>query len=292
MADVDHFTLAATDRVPACTSKSFLQRCVFRHRSSPVGELSIQIVVTVPSQRSRRPWPMFVGLILGVVLLISLASQVAFCQQAAIGSSPNGQVIFSKRCAKCHGENGEGISAVISIAGPSLQAEHDHGHVLTAIEVGPSHMPSFSYVLTVPEMRAVADYVTQKIAVIPLAGGNVSEGGELYRKNCAACHRTAVRGGALAFTGVNAPALTHKSPALVAGAIRWGPGPMPAFPATVLNDQQLASVVDYVKFVQHPPDPGGSPIGYFGPVAEGCIGFMVLFLLIAVTMWIERGGKG
>lgn len=243
---------------------------------------------------AKRPggrWPKFIGLSFRVVLPLLLTSQFAFCQ-AGSGLSPNGQALFLQRCAKCHGEKGEGVSAVMSIAGPSLKAEHDPGAVMAAIEIGPSFMPSFVYVLSVPEMQAVADYVTQQIAVIPLTGGNLSEGGELFRANCAPCHRTAVRGGALVFTGVNAPALTGKSAAIVAGAIRWGPGPMPPFPATVLNDRQLASVVDYVKFVQHPPNPGGNPIGYFGPVAEGFAGWIGVFCLIGVAIWIERGGKG
>lgn len=187
---------------------------------------------------------------------------------------------------------GQGISGVIGIAGPRLQAEHERGQVMMAMDIGPSHMPRFPYMLSVPQMRAVARYVTQQIAVIPLAGGNLAEGGELFRTNCAACHSPAVRGGALAFVGLNAPKLTRKSAAIVGGAIRWGPGPMPAFPASVLNDQQLASVVQYVKFVQHPADPGGNPIGYFGPVAEGLAAWVVIFLLVGVAMWIERGGKG
>jgi quinol---cytochrome-c reductase cytochrome c subunit len=180
----------------------------------------------------------------------------------------------------------------MSIAGPSLQAEHNYGTVMTAIETGPSHMPSFVYVLSVPQIHAVADYVTKTIAVIPLTGGNLGNGGELFRMYCAACHRTAARGGALAFTGVNAPALVGKSPALVAGAIRWGPGPMPKFPPAILSDRQLASIVDYVTFVQRPPDPGGNPLRYYGPVAEGFIGFVAVLLLIAVSMWVEMGGNG
>lgn len=245
-------------------------------------------------QRPTGPWSVIIGSTFCIFILIFFSSRIAICQQATAGAapSPNGQSLFSHRCAKCHGETGQGISAVITIAGPSLRAEHDHGAVMTAIEVGPSHMPSFAYVLSVPEMRAVADYVTQQIAVIPLSGGNLSAGGELFRAHCAACHRTAVRGGALAFTGTNAPALTNKSAAIVAGAIRWGPGSMPSFPASVLNDQQLASIVKYVQFVQRPPSPGGSPIGYFGPVPEGFVGFIGLFLLVIVTIWIEKGGKG
>lgn len=163
---------------------------------------------------------------------------------------------------------------------------------MEAMEVGPSHMPRFAYIISVREMQAVADYVTQQLAVIPLTGGNLSDGGKLFRVNCAPCHRTAVRGGALAFTDTNAPALTDKSAAIVGGAIRWGPGPMPSFPATVLDDKQLASVVDYVKFVQHPPSPGGNPMNFYGPVAEGLVAWLVVFMLAVITGWIERGGKG
>jgi len=225
-----------------------------------------------------------------LLLLVLLGSCIGTGQ--AQNSAANGAIIFSQRCAKCHGEIGQGISTVITIAGPNIQAEHDHGAVMTAMEVGPSHMPSFAYVLSVEEMRSVADYVTQQLAVIPLNRGNLGDGGRLFRVYCATCHRTAVRGGALAFTGVNAPALTDKSPALIAGAIRWGPGPMPSFPASVVDDQQLASIVEYVKFVQHPPSPGGSSLNWYGPVAEGLVAWLVVFGVIAVTGWIEKGGKG
>ena len=144
----------------------------------------------------------------------------------------------------------------MTIAGPSLQAENDLGNVMTAVESGPSHMPAFSRVLTAGQIQAVSHYVTMNLAVIPLTQGDVAAGGQLFRAYCSACHRTAVHGGVLAFTGRNAPALTDKSAALIAGAIRWGPGTMPAFPPSVFNDEQLASIVDYVEFVQHPPNPG------------------------------------
>lgn len=203
-----------------------------------------------------------------------------------------GKAIFDGRCAKCHGERGEGISAVITIAGPSLKAEHDHGNVITALEVGPSHMPQFPYILSMQQMEAVADYVTHEVATIPLGGGDLSEGGKLFRQNCAPCHQAAVRGGALVFTGVNAPALTNTSAALVAGAIRWGPGPMPAFPPSVLSDDQLNSVVKYVEFVQRPPRPGGRPLHWYGPVSEGFAAWIVLCGIVGIAVWIEWGGKG
>lgn len=235
---------------------------------------------------------MSLRLTLCVLILMPLTSGVALCQQPESGAAPNGAVIFAQHCAVCHGDHGQGLSSIISIAGPNLQAEHNHGRVMMAVETGPSHMPSFAKILTVPEIRSVAYYVTRQLAVIPLSGGSVSEGGELFRKNCAECHRTAVRGGALAYAGINAPSLVGKSPALVAGAVRWGPGPMPAFPESVINDEQLASIVKYVSFANHPPSPGGDPLNFYGPVAEGFAGWVGVLVLILFTVWIEKGGKG
>jgi ubiquinol-cytochrome c reductase cytochrome c subunit len=226
-----------------------------------------------------------------------LVTPFALCQ-AGQSDTPAGEAtidgpaIFAQKCSMCHGDHGQGIAAVDSIAGPSLQAEHDLGKVMRAVEAGPSHMPAFSRILTVPQIRSVASYVTSQLAIIPLAGGDLSEGGNIFRADCATCHRTAVRGGVLAFAGRNVPALTDKSAALIAGAIRWGPGTMPSFPASVMSDQQLDSVVQYVRFVQHPPDPGGNPLRYYGPVSEGFMGAAIVLLLIGFAMWIEKGGKG
>ena len=96
----------------------------------------------------------------------------------------------------------------------------------------------------------------------------------------------------MVYTGVNAPSLVDKSPEIIAGAIRWGPGAMPAFPSSVLDDHQLDSVVTYIKFVQHPPAPGGRPLNWYGPVAEGIVAWVALFAIIAITGWIEKGGQG
>jgi ubiquinol-cytochrome c reductase cytochrome c subunit len=256
-----------------------------------VNLLFIQERVQIHARRVAGVTPTLVGW-LASALLLALALPAAFCQQNPGAPPPDGKAIFHERCAKCHGEQGEGISSVVTIAGPDIQAEHNMGQVMAAVEVGPEHMPAFSWVLTVPEIRAVSEYVTQKLAVIPLSGGDLSEGGKLFRIDCAVCHRTAVRGGALAFTGINAPNLTSEPAPLIAGAIRWGPGPMPKFPPSLIDDKQLDSIVEYVRYVQHPPSPGGSPMEYIGPVAEGCVTWIVVFGLIAVTTWIEKGGKG
>jgi ubiquinol-cytochrome c reductase cytochrome c subunit len=213
-------------------------------------------------------------------------------QQAPGDALAHGAQIFEQRCARCHGDHGEGRSAIITIAGPSIRAEHDYGKVMTAVEVGPSHMPSFAYVLSVDDMRAVSHFVVDKIADIPLGPGDLADGGKLFRTHCASCHRTAVRGGAMAYVGVNAPALYSKSAALVAGAVRWGPGPMPSFPPSVLDDKQLSSLVAYVRYAQAPASPGGSPLNWYGPVAEGFAAWVIIFALVAIAIWIEKGGRG
>ena len=235
---------------------------------------------------------MFISSVFRAAVLTVIAIPFAFSQDTQSVSPPSGEKIFSQRCASCHGPRGEGVNAVITFAGPSLQAEHDSGLAMTAMEVGPSHMPSFAYVLSVEEMRAVADYVTHELAVIPITGGNLSQGGVLFREYCAPCHQTAATGGALVFTGINAPSLAGRSPAMIAGAIRSGPGPMPAFPTSVLSDQQMASIVDYVQFVEHPPSPGGNSLGWYGPVAEGFVAWVVVFIIVLSTAWIEKGGRG
>jgi ubiquinol-cytochrome c reductase cytochrome c subunit len=201
--------------------------------------------------------PRFLGLCIAVLLPCALAAG----QETAASTAPDGAAIFSQKCSRCHGDRGQGLAAAVTIAGPSLQAEHDPGNVMAAVESGPNHMPAFSRELNAAQIQAVSHYVTTSLAVIPLTQGDISAGGQTFRMYCAACHRTAVHGGVLAFAGRNAPLLTDKSRALIAGAIRWGPGTMPAFPPSIISDQQLASTVDYVRSVQHPPNPGGCSAG-------------------------------
>jgi ubiquinol-cytochrome c reductase cytochrome c subunit len=232
-----------------------------------------------------------VGRNFGLAIAALFFASACFCQQGA-SQPPDGAQIFSHYCAKCHGDRGEGISAAVTYAGPSLQAEHNSGNVMTALEVGPEHMPRFQYVLSGDQMRAVSQYVAQKVAVIPLSGGNIPDGGELYRTYCASCHGAAVRGGALGYVGTSAPSLEGKSAALLAGAIRWGPGPMPSFPASVLSDQQLASIVDYIRVVQNPPNPGGNPLKWIGPTSEDFVAWIILLVLVVFAIWTEWGGHG
>jgi len=67
---------------------------------------------------------------------------------------------------------------------------------------------------------------------------------------------------------------------------------MPSFPASVLSDQQLASLVDYIRVVQHPLNPGGNPLKWLGPTSEGFVAWIILLVLVLFAIWAEWGGHG
>ena len=69
--------------------------------------------------------------------------------------------------------------------------------------------------------------------------------------------------------------------------MRTGPESMPVFSAGQLNDNQVAAVIKYVKFVTDPKDPGGAGIGHYGPVPEGLVAIVIgLGGLVLGTLWI------
>ena len=62
------------------------------------------------------------------------------------------------------------------------------------------------------------------------AAGDLADGGQLFRAQCAACHQWAGEGGALLHR--EAPSLGPATPTQLAEAVRTGPGAMPTFGAT------------------------------------------------------------
>ncbi len=81
---------------------------------------------------------------------------------------------------------------------------------------------------------------------------SVAAGTALYQANCAACHGTDLGGGRTPDGGL-APALAAKvgpSDAVLIETVKRGSGfAMPSF-ATQLTDEEIASIIDYVRSVQ------------------------------------------
>jgi quinol---cytochrome-c reductase cytochrome c subunit len=249
-----------------------------------------------------------IGVALGVtcIHLRPGAAQVA-------GSAMPGRAYYLRDCAVCHGSDASGTNA-----GPSLQGV-GRAAVDFWIATGrmplvkdPARSPSDGVLRPLPEdqlgdpnaptrrhepayppdvIRALVDYVSAiapggpDIPSVSVADANVAEGGDIYRLECASCHSWAGTGGALYQR--EAPSLGRATATQVAEAVRTGPGQMPKFGPTAIPDDQLADVVAYVRYLDHPEDRGGQSLWHLGPVAEGGISIIVgMGLLLLVARWI------
>jgi ubiquinol-cytochrome c reductase cytochrome c subunit len=62
---------------------------------------------------------------------------------------------------------------------------------------------------------------------------------------------------------------------------------MPRFGTAALTDQQLQSVVRYVRYLRNPTDRGGNSLGHIGPLVEGAVAFVFgLGAMVLFIRWI------
>jgi ubiquinol-cytochrome c reductase cytochrome c subunit len=264
-------------------------------------------------------WGASVGLALGVGLgtVIAFAPSASATSKAVsqgttpapMGSSaaityrapspsliPEGRTLFIENCSTCHGVDAAGSSRA-----PNLQGL---GAATIDFWVYTGRMP-----LADPSVQAaqkprrfdrqqtlaIAAYVTSLapggpgIPTVNLNQANLSLGESLFSTNCAACHTITGAGDALA-NNVYAPALTGVASTQIAEAVRTGPGNMPRFGTGTLSNKDVASIVKYVLYLQHPSDRGGIALGHVGPVTEGFVGILIgLGGLMLFGFWI--GGR-
>lgn len=236
-----------------------------------------------------------------LALALCAAGWPAALAAAAPASAPGsgdravaeGADLFATGCSSCHGARGEG-----SRRGPPLQGV---GAAAVDFWVSTGRMPlerdTGQAVRKPPaygraQIDALVAYVGSlgpggpPIPRLDPADGDLVEGGELYRANCAACHGAVGIGGALA-SGRQAPPLGKATALQVAEAVRIGPGAMPGFGPDTFSDRQVAGIVRYVESLDRPADPGGSGLGHAGPIPEGFVGWLVgLGALLGACWWI------
>jgi ubiquinol-cytochrome c reductase cytochrome c subunit len=204
----------------------------------------------------------------------------------------DGQKLYQRDCAYCHGTSGQGTERGQSLAGIGL-AEVDYtvstGRMpkRTPDEQRRRHKPLYNR----EQLDALLAYVSPFVAggpAIPAVdpgAGNLAEGGELFRAQCASCHQWAGEGGGL--LGRNAPSLHDSTPQQLGDAVRTGPATMPAFSAATISAHDLDSIAAYVAYLRHPKDRGGLGLWHLGPVAEGLIAWAVgMVVLILGINWI------
>jgi len=251
--------------------------------------------------RSGRRSPLVSALLLIVGLLATGGSYALFTASASAETTASvdalvdeGEKLFQANCASCHGLSAQGTDAA-----PSL---HGVGAASVDFQVGTGRMPMAAtgpqaeekpVQFTDEQVAALASYVASLAPgpAIPsdtyLNGeGDVANGAELFRINCAMCHNVAGAGGALT-EGKFAPGLEGVEPVHVYEAMVTGPQNMPVFNDLNITPEDKADIISYLQFMDENDSPGGIDLGGLGPVSEGLfVWIFALGSIVAITVWL------
>jgi ubiquinol-cytochrome c reductase cytochrome c subunit len=227
------------------------------------------------------------GLLAALVLTGVGYSFLAPANAADDGSSGSasavdaGRELYEVSCITCHGENLEGVPN----RGPSLIGV---GEASVYFQVHTGRMPLARQEADAPDKPTIFsdEEIDQLMAYVQANGGgptlpsgdlrdgDLAEGGELFRLNCASCHNFVGEGGALS-SGKAAPSLADANDLEIYTAMLTGPENMPVFGDNQLTPEEKRSIINYVQTVQGQADPGGAGIGRIGPVGEGLVIWVV-----------------
>ena len=236
--------------------------------------------------KQRRRIANVAGLMASLVLTGSLYSVLAPAQAADDTTSESaaeaaGRELYERSCITCHGENLEGVPT----RGPSLIGV---GEAAVYFQVHTGRMPLVRQEAQAPDKPAIFsdEEIDQLMAYVQANGGgptlpsgdlrdgDIAEGGELFRLNCASCHNFVGEGGALS-SGKAAPSLNDSTDLEIYTAMLTGPENMPVFGDNQLTSEEKRSIINYVQTIGEQADPGGAGIGRVGPVAEGLVIWVV-----------------
>lgn len=226
------------------------------------------------------------GLMVGLVLTGALYSvfspaQAAPAEGTESAAEAAGRELYERSCITCHGSNLEGVPN----RGPSLIGV---GEAAVYFQVHTGRMPLVRQEADAPDKPAVFsdEEIDQLMAYVQANGGgptlpsgdlrdgDVAEGGELFRLNCASCHNFVGEGGALS-SGKAAPSLRDSNDLEIYTAMLTGPENMPVFGDNQLTPEEKRSIINYIQTIDQQADPGGAGIGRMGPVAEGLVIWVV-----------------
>jgi ubiquinol-cytochrome c reductase cytochrome c subunit len=253
------------------------------------------------SARRRHPLAALVVLLLALGAVGGLYSLFAPTGRASAADDPSslqiqeGKGLFVTSCSTCHGLQGEGSSDGPGIAGLGPAAvDFQVGTGRMPLQSREAEAPRKKQFFTEDETLAIAAYVASLSPggnQIPApsayaSDGDLQEGGEIFRTNCASCHNFIGKGGALT-RGKYAPNLTGVDPKHIYEAMLTGPEAMPTFSDGVLTPDQKKDVITYIKNISAEPDPGGYGLGRIGPVTEGLFMWTVVIgALIGAAVWL------
>jgi ubiquinol-cytochrome c reductase cytochrome c subunit len=238
------------------------------------------------------------GLLVGLILtgaFYSLFAPASAAEDTGSASEAEaaGQALYQSTCITCHGANLDGVPG----RGPSLIGA---GEAAVYFQVSTGRMPLTKNEADAPrkppvfsdkEIRQLAAYVQAHGGgpTLPsgdLRGGDLADGGELFRLNCASCHNFVGEGGALS-SGKAAPSLLNANDLTIYTAMLSGPENMPVFGDNQLTPSQKRAIVNYVQTLKTEANPGGAGIGRIGPVGEGLVIWVVgIGILMFGVFWM------
>jgi ubiquinol-cytochrome c reductase cytochrome c subunit len=255
--------------------------------------------VTALAARRRHPLATAVLVLLGLVITgVAYAFVLpghADAAQATTQDVSAGHELFLANCATCHGINAEGRNNAPSLIGVGAAA--------VDFQVGTGRMPLAQSGAQAPKApRRLSDDEISKLAAyvaglgpgpsVPDAdavdpnSGNASRGALIFRTNCAMCHNSVGKGGALT-RGKYAPNLSGSTPTHIYEAMLTGPQSMPVFNDNTIDPQSKRDVIAYLDTINKTPNPGGLAIGRIGPVSEGLVAWLVgLTILLGFAVWL------
>jgi len=258
---------------------------------------------TTPRQKTGRRSKWAAAALIGIGLLVTggiyagaSAAMAATEPETAASAltAEDGKKLFQANCATCHGLNMEGTADGPSLYGVGeLAVEFQMSTGRMPLQMQGPQAPQKPVQFTEDQIKAIAAWV-QSVAPGPTypdaevidGGGDVANGAELFRVNCAMCHNVAAAGGALT-EGKYAPALTSTSALHMYAAMVTGPQNMPVFNNMTLTTEEKRDVISALLYLQENDSPGGWSLGSLGPVSEGL--FIWIFgigSLIGITVWI------
>jgi len=208
-------------------------------------------------------------------------------------TDPVGQQIYLRDCAWCHGIQAQGTDR-----GPDLRSSGP-AYVDFMLRTGrmPLLDPHTRGRAQVPRydsatISALVDYVGRQLGsgepLPDLAPGDVTAGRTLFLANCAACHGSSGTGTILQ-DGSRVPQLYQTRSEQIAEAVRLGPGEMPPFGHSTVDDQELDDIVSYVQQLGPQQVEGGASLDQYGPIAESAVALTVgLPVLVLVIILLGR----
>ena len=260
---------AVRDSAPTATTRTPAARARARRRS-----------------KVRRRWTNVAGLLVALVLTGAGYSMFSPAQAAGSGSTQSsaeaaGQALYEKTCITCHGANLDGVQrrgpSLIGVGEASVYFQVHTGRMPLARQEAEAHEKAPQFTDT--QIDQLMAYVQAHGGgpTLPsgdLRDGDLAQGGELFRLNCASCHNFVGEGGALS-SGKFAPSLQGADDMTIYTAMLSGPENMPVFGDNQLTPAQKRAVINYVQTMHTQADPGGAGIGRIGPVSEGLVIWVV-----------------